>query len=86
MILLDINAKQGKEALEPVKLAYPKEETLAKQQNTATNKHQKIPPIPIALTRYASQSLYAPLRTLEPLIGVHSLAIPSPEKLTSLLP
>lgn len=86
MILLDINSKQGKEALEPVKLAYPQEETLAKQQNTVTNKRQRMPPIPIALTRFASQSLYAPLRTLEPLIGVHSLAMPSPEKLTSLLP
>ncbi|AIJ31194.1 MULTISPECIES: TIGR03749 family integrating conjugative element protein [Pasteurellaceae] len=48
----------------------------------------KIPqlPIPAALTRYAAQSLYAPLRTVEPLDGVRRVAHRLPEKITTLLP
>ncbi|HAK3938830.1 TPA: TIGR03749 family integrating conjugative element protein [Salmonella enterica] len=43
-------------------------------------------PLPVALTRYAAQSLYAPSRTIEPLPGVHSISLALPDKLTSLLP
>ncbi len=43
-------------------------------------------PIPAALTRYAAQSLYAPLRTVEPLEGVRRVAHRLPEKITTLLP
>ncbi|MGV6989229.1 TIGR03749 family integrating conjugative element protein [Testudinibacter sp. P80/BLE/0925] len=43
-------------------------------------------PIPAALTRYAAQSLYAPLRTVEPLEGVRRVATRLPKMLTTLLP
>ncbi|MGR3808202.1 TIGR03749 family integrating conjugative element protein [Pasteurella testudinis] len=43
-------------------------------------------PIPAALTRYAAQSLYAPLRTIEPLNGVRRVATRLPKTLTTLLP
>lgn len=43
-------------------------------------------PIPAALTRYAAQSLYAPLRTVEPLEEVRRVAHRLPEKITTLLP
>ncbi|QLB12785.1 integrating conjugative element protein (TIGR03749 family) [Bisgaardia hudsonensis] len=43
-------------------------------------------PIPAALTRYAAQSLYAPLRTIEVLEGVRRVAHRLPEKITTLLP
>lgn len=43
-------------------------------------------PIPAALTRYAAQSLYAPLRTVEPLPGVHRVAMKLPKSLPTLLP
>ncbi len=43
-------------------------------------------PLPIALTRYAAQSLYAPLRTLEPLPGVHAISHGLSPNITSLLP
>ncbi|PVZ81194.1 TIGR03749 family integrating conjugative element protein [Serratia sp. S1B] len=43
-------------------------------------------PLPIALTRYAAQTLYAPLRTIEPLPGVHTISHGLPATLTSLLP
>nr|WP_084089701.1 TIGR03749 family integrating conjugative element protein [Erwinia oleae] len=43
-------------------------------------------PLPIALTRYAAQSLYAPLRTVEALPGVHAISHGLPSSVTSLLP
>ncbi|MGR3807771.1 TIGR03749 family integrating conjugative element protein [Pasteurella testudinis] len=43
-------------------------------------------PIPAALTRYAAQSLYAPLRTVEPLDGVRQVAHRLPSQITTLLP
>lgn len=43
-------------------------------------------PVPVALTRYASQRLYAPNRTVEALSGVRSVAVSLPSPLTSLLP
>lgn len=43
-------------------------------------------PLPVALTRYAAQSLYAPSRTVEPLPGVHTISLALPDVLTSLLP
>nr|WP_308738035.1 TIGR03749 family integrating conjugative element protein [Serratia fonticola] len=43
-------------------------------------------PVPIALTRYAAQSLYAPLRTLEALPGVHTISHGLSATITSLLP
>lgn len=43
-------------------------------------------PIPAALTRYAAQMLYAPLRTVEPLTGARQVAHRLPRKITTLLP
>ncbi|MFB0713538.1 TIGR03749 family integrating conjugative element protein [Buttiauxella noackiae] len=57
------------------------------RQSTSKLKEKKsTTPLPVALTRYASQSLYAPSRTIEPLPGVHSVSLALPDKLTSLLP
>jgi integrating conjugative element protein (TIGR03749 family) len=43
-------------------------------------------PIPVALTRYAAQSLYAPLRTVEPVPGLVRVATPRILSLETLLP
>lgn len=43
-------------------------------------------PLAVALTRYAAQSLYAPLRTLEPLPGVSAVPVRSDLPLDTLLP
>jgi integrating conjugative element protein (TIGR03749 family) len=43
-------------------------------------------PIPVALTRYAAQSLYAPLRTVEALPGVRRVPLKLRSELTTLLP
>ncbi len=47
---------------------------------------QPLPPLPVALIRYAAQTLYAPLRTVEALPGVNPLSLPSPESAASLMP
>lgn len=61
--------------------------TTGERQSTSTSKEKKpTTPLPVALTRYAAQSLYAPSRTIEPLPGVHSISLALPGKLTSLLP
>lgn len=43
-------------------------------------------PLPVVLTRYAAQSLYAPLRTVEPLSGVVQIKLRRGLDLTQLLP
>ena len=43
-------------------------------------------PLPVLLTRYAAQSLYAPLRTLEAVPGVHPVSHHLPGRITTLYP
>ena len=43
-------------------------------------------PLPVVLTRYAAQSLYAPLRTVEPLLGVIQIKQRRDLDLTTLMP
>jgi len=104
LILLDVSATAGKDALESVRLVYSGEVTSATgshatrvsgeapapdaEAGTPKGDKKKKPavPYPVALTRYAAQNLYAPLRTVEPLPGVRSQALRLPKTLTSLLP
>ncbi len=43
-------------------------------------------PLPVVLTRYAAQSLYAPLRTVEAVSGIHPVNLRLPSRLTTLYP
>lgn len=99
LILLDITALEGKQIREPVSLVYQGEVSSATASNktsVSSDKAAKIKgkegatrittPLPIALTRYAAQSLYAPLRTIEALPGVHAISHGLPSNMTSLLP
>lgn len=99
LILLDITALEGKQVREPVSLVYQGEVSSATASNktsVSSDKATKLKnkegaarittPLPIALTRYAAQSLYAPLRTLEPLPGVHAISHGLSSNITSLLP
>ncbi|HGP2366879.1 TPA: TIGR03749 family integrating conjugative element protein [Salmonella enterica] len=43
-------------------------------------------PLPVVLTRYAAQTLYAPLRTVEPVAGIHALPLHLPSGLSALYP
>ncbi|ASG86835.1 TIGR03749 family integrating conjugative element protein [Salmonella enterica] len=62
------------------------------RQNGETDRTetQKAPalngPLPVVLTRYAAQTLYAPLRTVEPVAGIHALPLRLPARLTALYP
>ncbi|MNZ99641.1 hypothetical protein D3C78_1189760 [compost metagenome] len=43
-------------------------------------------PLPVVLTRYAAQSLYGPLRTVEAVPGISTLALKLPSRVTTLYP
>ncbi|EHX6757872.1 TPA: TIGR03749 family integrating conjugative element protein [Salmonella enterica subsp. enterica serovar Muenchen] len=43
-------------------------------------------PLPVVMTRYAAQTLYAPLRTVEALPGIHPLPLRLPSHITTLYP
>ncbi|MDH1440386.1 TIGR03749 family integrating conjugative element protein [Pseudomonas sp. GD03721] len=83
IILLDIAASPGDQALEPLRIVRgdsgqaPAEPTASVPDAT---------PIPVMLTRYAAQSLYAPLRTVEALPGVRRVPLRLSGELPTLLP
>ena len=90
VILLDVSAeaaKQGQAALQPLRIVSSSSGTAvsvdggksAPQASPAT-------PLPIVLTRYAAQSLYAPLRTIDPVPGIVSAPVASALPLETLLP
>ncbi|MDR3430743.1 MAG: TIGR03749 family integrating conjugative element protein [Rouxiella aceris] len=43
-------------------------------------------PLPVVLTRYAAQSLYGPLRTVEAVPGISTVALKLPAQITTLYP
>lgn len=76
LILLDISARaaeDGTSPLEPVRIVLggtdrPRAEKNAPAGNTDAPAPET--PIPVTLTRHAAQSLYAPLRAIEPAPGI----------------
>lgn len=68
VILLDIVAREGSEPLEPVRILAASIAT--KDSGEAQPHPARETPVPVLLTRYAAQSLYAPLRTVEPVTGL----------------
>ncbi|MCI0996588.1 TIGR03749 family integrating conjugative element protein [Pseudomonas corrugata] len=85
IILLDIAATPGDQPLEPVRIL----KNASVQATEAESKSVPLPertPIPVALTRYAAQSLYAPLRTVESLPGVRRVPLKLRSELPTLLP
>ncbi|ECF1702296.1 TIGR03749 family integrating conjugative element protein [Salmonella enterica subsp. enterica] len=93
LILLDIRASAGEE-LEPLELRYDDAVwrndagTTEDADAVAPAPEQQEPagPLPVVLTRYAAQRLYAPLRTVEPLVGITPVPVRLPATLTTLLP
>lgn len=86
LILLDVSATPAtsKQAtLEPIRIISESADATGTENaaplGTAT-------PVPVVLTRYAAQSLYAPLRTVEPLPGVRRAKLPANLPLQTLLP
>lgn len=97
LILLDVSATKG-DALEPVEIRYDEavyrsdaeedEETEGDEDADALNNVIPAPaiPLPVALTRYAAQMLYAPLRTVEPVENIAPVSVRLPATVTTLLP
>jgi integrating conjugative element protein (TIGR03749 family) len=83
LILLDIAATPGDQALEPLRILKP--ETSPSSEDELASATEPTP-IPVALTRYAAQSLYAPLRTVEALPGVRPVPLKRRDELPTLLP
>lgn len=83
LILLDIAATPGDQALEPVRIL--KAEPPPSNEDVPTPATEPTP-VPVALTRYAAQSLYAPLRTVEALPGVRPVPLKRRDELPTLLP
>lgn len=94
IILVDLKSLESKEKLDAIRIVF-NETVLNNSANTAqtevsdTEEPTQIKnalPTPAALTRYAAQSLYAPLRTIEQLPGVRRVAMKLPKSLPTLLP
>ncbi|MEW9208362.1 TIGR03749 family integrating conjugative element protein [Citrobacter werkmanii] len=99
LILLDVSATPGG-ALEPVEIRYDdavyrsdvtsgESDDAGSDGDTEALNHvqpQPATPLPVALTRYAAQMLYAPLRTVEPVAGIAPAPVRLPAYITTLLP
>lgn len=100
LILLDIATvpvAADQPPLEPVRIVDDEQPTRHNEDhNSDTSRHRqrtedstraaRIPPVAVALTRYAAQSLYAPLRTVEPVSGITPVSLPRKLALDTLLP
>ncbi len=97
LILLDVSARlpdPEQKPLEPVRVvdagtvassdAERDDEThRSRTQNSAPT---RATPVPVVLTRYAAQSLYAPLRTVEAVPGIARVGLPRTLSLATLMP
>jgi len=81
LILLDITAKPASAAespLEPIQIVDGERENshersvIERQLTVEASESGQSTPVPVVLTRYAAQSLYAPLRTIEPVEGIET--------------
>ncbi|QFG29353.1 TIGR03749 family integrating conjugative element protein [Pseudomonas umsongensis] len=86
IILLDIAATSGDQALEPVRILRNTQPPQTTDGEPSSAPAPERTPIPVALTRYAAQSLYAPLRTVESLPGVRRVPLTRRTALPTLLP
>ncbi|PMR75274.1 TIGR03749 family integrating conjugative element protein [Billgrantia endophytica] len=97
LILLDIAAEpaDGSEPpLEPVRIVegeaaatrYGTSPSSPPVEPAAAEPPRRETPLPVVLTRYAAQNLYAPLRTVEPVPGITRVNLPRDLALDSLLP
>jgi integrating conjugative element protein (TIGR03749 family) len=93
LILLDVTARAATEdspTLEPVRIVFADDRATSAHRSTAASGEaesaSRLTPRPVLLTRYAAQSLYAPLRTVEPVPGLARVALPRRLALDTLLP
>ncbi|WP_210532424.1 TIGR03749 family integrating conjugative element protein [Pantoea ananatis] len=61
--------------------------TASETDTTPARKAPKLSaPLPVVLTRYAAQSLYGPVRTVEPVSGISPVSLKLPSSITTLMP
>lgn len=100
VILLDVRTTATASA-EPVKIVYSGDvstvssaaagtaQKAASDGNSTQAKRRKVSykaPIPVLLTRYAAQNLYAPVRTVEAVPGIHPVNPHLPSRISTLYP
>ncbi|MDR2015201.1 MAG: TIGR03749 family integrating conjugative element protein [Azoarcus sp.] len=89
-VLLDITAfeRDGETPLEPVRIVFdpPRTDAAQKGELPAQPSAVRDTPVPILLTRFAAQNLYAPLRAIEPVAGIARVNVRSSIDLGTLLP
>ncbi|EDV0904417.1 TIGR03749 family integrating conjugative element protein [Salmonella enterica subsp. salamae] len=85
LILLDVSASKGEHIREPMRIVREEKKTPDAKPNV-TPESLPSTPLPVALTRYAAQMLYAPLRAVEPLPGVQPEGVRLAKTITTLLP
>lgn len=89
VILIDLSAREGvsDEQIRVVFEANTGEKSSDADASKQTDSRQAAgTPLPVLMTRYAAQSLYAPERLIEPVPGVHRVPMRLPEQIPSLLP
>lgn len=99
LILLDIAAEpapDGQPPLEPVRIVEAQQspatryggEAVSATEAAAPDRpvRKRETPVPVVLTRYAAQNLYAPLRTVEPVAGIGRVNLRRDLPLDTLLP
>lgn len=99
VILLDVRTTDTATA-EPVRIVYSGDVSTVSSaaddrpktgsgNDSSQTKRKKISykaPIPVLLTRYAAQNLYAPVRTVEAVPGIHPVNPHLPSRITTLYP
>lgn len=78
LILIDVSAREtanGAPPLEPLRIVVAEDHSASSRGSDAASETAILTPKSVLLTRYAAQSLYAPLRTIEPVPGIARVAL-----------
>ncbi|MFM9271845.1 TIGR03749 family integrating conjugative element protein [Halomonas elongata] len=94
VVLFDLTAMETGASDEEIQVVFPEDDHVDSETASSSDSQEQDEgsstsantPVPVVLTRYAAQSLYAPTRTIEPVQGVNRVAMRLPESLPSLLP
>ncbi|PCF94081.1 TIGR03749 family integrating conjugative element protein [Vreelandella nigrificans] len=89
ILLVDLSARDGASD-EDIRIVEAEDrtsqETAQQQGQESAQQGVALPPVPVALTRYAAQSLYAPMRAVETVPGVRRVPMRLPDNLPTLMP
>lgn len=87
ILLIDLTARDGASD-ERIRIAFSEEDTGGTANEETDEEPELDAPLPVMLTRYAAQSLYSPLRTIDPVPGIHrsAMRLPSEIPLLPVLP